>query len=86
MVYSQSQRCNSFQIALSRTLQQFGISEKGLESLRNLGITAHPRTVKTQSRLSQFNNPGYTTVNYDMLKIQDGVSINKKLNYRTSLF
>ena len=52
MVYSQSQRCNSFQIALSRTLQQFGISEKGLESLRNLGITAHPRTVKVQSKLS----------------------------------
>ena len=52
MVYSQSQGCNSFQIALSRTLQQFGISEKGLESLRNLGITAHPRTVKVQSKLS----------------------------------
>ena len=52
MVYSQSQRCNSFQIALSRTLQQFGISERGLESLRNLGITAHPRTVKAQSKLS----------------------------------
>ena len=51
MVYSQSQRCNSFQIALSRTLQQFGISERGLESLRNLGITAHPRTVKAQSKL-----------------------------------
>ena len=52
MVYSQSQRCNSFQVALSRTLQQFGISERGLESLRNLGITAHPRTVKAQSKLS----------------------------------
>ena len=52
MGYSQSQRCNSFQIALSRMLQQFGISEKGLESLRNLGITAHPRTVKVQSKLS----------------------------------
>ena len=56
MVYSQSQRCNSFQIALSRTLQQFGISERGLESLRNLGITAHPRTVKAQSKLSSSSN------------------------------
>ena len=27
MVYSQSQRSNSFQVALSRTLQQFGITE-----------------------------------------------------------
>ena len=52
LAYSQSQRCNSFQIALSRTLQQFGISERGLESLRNLGITAHPCTVKAQSKSS----------------------------------
>ena len=33
MVYSQSQRSNSFQVALSRTLQQIGISEQGLQSL-----------------------------------------------------
>ena len=52
MLYSQSQKCNSFQVALSRTLQQFGISNKGLESLRNLGIAAHPRTVKILTRSS----------------------------------
>ena len=52
MVYSQSQRSNSFQAALSRTLQQFGITEQGLQSLQNLGIAAHPRTVKAQAKLS----------------------------------
>ena len=41
MIYSQSQKANSFQVALSRTLQQFGISKQGLESLRNFGITAN---------------------------------------------
>ncbi len=29
VVYSQSQRSSSFQVALARTLQQFGISEQG---------------------------------------------------------
>ena len=52
MVYSQSQRSNSFQVALSRALQQFGITEQGLQSLRNLGIAAHPHTVKAQAKLS----------------------------------
>ena len=52
MVYSQSQRSNSFQVALSRTLQQFGINEQGLQSLRNLGIAAHPHTIKVQAKLS----------------------------------
>ena len=56
MLYSQSQKCNSFQVALSRTLQQFGISNKGLESLRNLGIAAHPRTVKILTRSSSSHN------------------------------
>lgn len=35
---------NSFQVVLSRTLEQFGISNEGIESLRNLGIAAHPAT------------------------------------------
>ena len=54
MMYSQSQKSNAFQIALSRTLQQFGVTKQGLESLRNLGIAAHPQTVKllTQSSSS----------------------------------
>ena len=56
MLYSQLQKCNSFQVALSRTLQQFGISNKGLESLRNLGIAAHPRTVKILTRSSSSHN------------------------------
>ena len=58
MLYSQSKKCNFFQVALSRALQQFGISNKGLESLRNLGIAAHPRTVKilTRSSFSSHNS------------------------------
>ena len=59
MVYSQSQRSNSFQVALSRTLQQFGISEQALQSLRNLGIAAHPHTVKAQSKLSASSHPNH---------------------------
>ena len=46
MMYSQSQRANWFQVSLARTLKQFGISQQGLASLRNLGIVAHPRTIK----------------------------------------
>ena len=46
MMYSKSQRANWFQVSLARSLQQFGISQQGLASLRNLGIVAHPRTMK----------------------------------------
>lgn len=56
MMYSQSQRANWFQIALSRTLQQFGITEQGLTSLRNLGIAAHPHTVRAASKSSAANH------------------------------
>lgn len=50
MIYSQSQRANWFQVSLSRTLQQFGISEQGLASLRNLGIAAHPHTLQAANK------------------------------------
>ena len=46
IMYSSSQRANWLQLSLARTLQQFGISYQGLASLRNLGIVAHPRTMK----------------------------------------
>ena len=52
IVYGQSQRANWFQVALSRTLKQFGISEEGLIALRNLGIAAHPHTVKSALKTS----------------------------------
>ena len=52
MIYGQSQRANWFQVALSRTLKQFGISEEGLIALRNLGIAAHPHTVKSALKSS----------------------------------
>ena len=46
MMYSKSQQANWFQVSLARSLQQFGISQQGLVSLRNLGIVAHPRAMK----------------------------------------
>ena len=51
-------------VALSRTLQQFEISNTGLESLRNLGIAAHPRTVKilTKSSSSPHNSHVFTFI------------------------
>ena len=45
LVYGQSQRANWFQVATARTLQGFGITSRGVETLRNMGYTAHPRTV-----------------------------------------
>ena len=59
MLYSQSQKCNSFQVTLSRTLQQFGISRQGLESLWNLGIVAHPKTTNILTKLSSSSHPSH---------------------------
>ena len=52
MIYSHSQRANWFQVTLARTLQQFGISDQGLASLRNHGVAPHPRTIKSASQSS----------------------------------
>lgn len=52
MIYSLSQKANWFQVTLARTLEQFGISEHGLASLRNLGVAAHPRTVQAAAQSS----------------------------------
>ena len=52
MMCSQSQKANWFQVTLARALQEFGISDQGLASLRNIGVAAHPRTLKTASKLS----------------------------------
>ncbi|XP_028405775.1 uncharacterized protein LOC114528351 [Dendronephthya gigantea] len=58
MMFSQSQKANWFQVTLARTLQQFGISDQGLASLRNLGVATHPRTVKMASELSAASHLG----------------------------
>ena len=52
MIYSQSQRANWFQMSLARMLQQFGISQQGLAFLINLGIVAHPCTMKASMHMS----------------------------------
>ena len=70
MIYSQSQRSNAFQVALSRTLQQFGITEQGLQSLRNLGIAAHPHTVKAKAKSSSASHSS-TVANFIGSAIED---------------
>ena len=50
MIYSRSQRANNFQV--TRALQELGISDRGLTSLRNLGVAAHPGTVNSASQSS----------------------------------
>ena len=57
LIYGQSQKANSFQVALSTTLRQFGLSEQGLMSLRNLGIAAHPHTIKAAAKSSASSYP-----------------------------
>ena len=66
LIHGQSQKANSFLIALSRTLRQFGISEQGLMSLRNLGITAHPHTVKAAAKSSASSHPS-SLVNFSRM-------------------
>lgn len=60
-ICSQSQKVNSFQLVLPRTLQKFGISKQGLESLRNLGITAHPESIKIKSKSCSSSHPNEIT-------------------------
>eukprot|EP00794_Sanderia_malayensis_P002757 gene2757-3187_t len=56
LVYGQSQRANWFQVATARTLQGFGISDCGMEILRNMGFAAHPRTVKNANDIIATNH------------------------------
>ena len=59
LIYGRCQRANYFQLALSRTLRQFGLCEQGLISIRNLGIVAYPQTVRAVAKslaASQSNN------------------------------
>ena len=67
MLYSQSQKCNSFQVTLARTLQQFGISKQGFESLRNLGIVAHPKTVNISTN---FHIQPTQVMSFHLLRMQ----------------
>ncbi|CAB3988267.1 Hypothetical predicted protein [Paramuricea clavata] len=43
---------DDYEALLQRTLKQFGISEQGLASLRNLGVAAHPRTIQAAAQSS----------------------------------
>ncbi len=45
MMYGQSQQANWYQVALARTLKGLGVSTKGIETLHNIGVAAHPITV-----------------------------------------
>ena len=59
MIYSRSQKSNLFQVSLSRILQQFGVSNEGIESLRNLGIAAHPETIRVLTKSSSSSHPDH---------------------------
>ncbi len=45
LIFGQSQQANWFQVATARTLKGLGISDRGMETLRNMGLAAHPVTV-----------------------------------------
>ena len=45
LIYGQSQQANWFQVATARTLKGLGISDKGMETSRNMGLAAHPVTI-----------------------------------------
>ena len=56
LVYGQSQRANWFQVATARTLKGFGVTTRGMETLRNMGFTAHPRTVNNANECISMNH------------------------------
>ncbi len=45
MLYGPSQAANWFQVATTRTLKGLGLTSRGVETLRNMGLAAHPLTV-----------------------------------------
>ena len=55
MLFGQSQKSNWFQVAPSRTLSQYGVSEFELAAVRNLGTAARPRTVKTATAIAAYS-------------------------------
>lgn len=68
-------------------MQQFGITEQGLASLRNLGIAAHPRTVKAAclstasshlSNLQSFFNQAVQSNHFLVMFIDDYHNIHTK--------
>ena len=52
LMYGQSQQANWFQVATARTLKGLGISSRGVETLRNMGLAAHPNTVSSATKKS----------------------------------
>ena len=45
LMYGQSQQANCFQVAIARTLRGLGVSDRGVGTLRKIGLAAHPETV-----------------------------------------
>ncbi len=45
MLYGQSLAANWFQVATTRTLKGLGLTSRVVETLRNMGLVAHPLTV-----------------------------------------
>ena len=50
MMYGQSQQANWYQVTLARALKGSGISNRGIETLRNKGVAARPTTVSNTTK------------------------------------
>ena len=61
MMYRQSQQANWFQVATARTVKGLGASSRGIETLRNMGLTTHPVTASKVSRKMSLSH--YESVN-----------------------
>ena len=77
LMYGQSQQCNWFQVANAKTLKGLGTSSRGVETLRNMGLTSYPNTVHSDTK--QASSEHIATVHQIF---QDAVT--KK--YMTALF
>ena len=50
MLYGQSQAADWFQIATTRTLKGLGLSSRGVENVRSMGLAAHPVAVASMCK------------------------------------
>ena len=57
MMYGQSQQANWFQVATARTVKGLGVSSRGTETLRNMGLTTHPLIVSKASKKNVTESP-----------------------------
>ena len=72
-MYGQSQQANWFQVATARTLRGLRVSDRGVGTLRKMGLAAHPDTVTNVAKEMSSNH--LSNVN----KVFENAKENKKL-------